>query len=135
MSTLNVNTISPESGTDVTVDGNLIVTGENNIRPYKVYTALITQTGTDDPTVVILENTIGNIVWTRSNPGAYQGYLIGAFTADKTYLTAGPFPYLFNTSVTFQRGNDDVINLLNQTNNIQTDGILANTPIEIRVYN
>ncbi len=33
MSTLNVNTISPESGTDVTVDGNLIVTGSLTVLP------------------------------------------------------------------------------------------------------
>lgn len=39
MSTINVNVVAPESGTDVTISGNLIVTGENNIRPYKVYSA------------------------------------------------------------------------------------------------
>ena len=135
MSTLNVNVIAPESGTDVTVDGNLVVTGTNNIRPYKVYTGLISQTGTNDPTVVIMENTIGNIVWQRIATGQYTATLTNAFTVDKTYLVVGPFQYLYNTSCTFLRNNDSILGLTNQTNNIIGDGILDNTPIEIRVYN
>ena len=134
MSQINVNTIVPQSGTDVTVDGNLVVTGNNNIRPYKVYTALLSQTGTDDPVAIVLENTIGNIVWQRINPGSYTGTLTNAFTSNKTFLNAGPFQFLYNTSCTFNRNNDDIVSLLNQTNNIIADGILDNTPIEIRVY-
>lgn len=135
MSTLNVNVIAPESGTDVTVNGNLVVTGTNNIRPYKVYTGLISQTGTNDPTVVIMENTIGNIVWQRIAAGQYTATLTNAFTVDKTYLVVGPFQYLYNTSCTFLRNNASILGLANQTNNIIGDGILDNTPIEIRVYN
>lgn len=135
MSQINVDIVAPESGTDVTVDGNLIVTGTNNIRPYKVYAGLISQTGTDAPTVVIMENTIGNIVWSRNIAGYYQGYLAGEFLADKTFLIIGLSPFLYNTSFTFNRGNDDAVNIQNQTNDIMTDGILDNTPIEIRVYN
>lgn len=134
MSTINVNVVAPESGTDVTVNGNLVVTGTNNIRPYKVYTGLISQTGTNDPTVVIMENTIGNIVWQRIAAGQYTATLTNAFTVDKTYLVAGPFQYLYNTSCTFLRNNDSTLGLSNQTNNIIGDGILDNTPIEIRVY-
>lgn len=54
--------------------------------PYKVYTALLTQTGTDAPIATVLENTIGNIVWTRSSAGDYQATLNEAFTLGKTYL-------------------------------------------------
>jgi hypothetical protein len=51
---------------------------------YKKYVALLNQIGTDDPTVTILENTIGDILWTRSNVGQYIGTLTGAFTSGKT---------------------------------------------------
>jgi len=45
-----------------------------NSRPYKVYTALLHQTGTNAPIPEIVENTLGqNIIWTRDNIGAYYG--------------------------------------------------------------
>lgn len=137
MSQLNVNDINPESGTDVTVNGNLIVTGTNNIIPYRVYTGLISQTGTSNPTVVILENTIGNIVWTRNTNGQYQGYLPGEFLAAKTFLLTSS-DYAINPTNQarqFFRSSDDYISILTQINGIVADGLLDNTPIEIRVYN
>lgn len=135
MSQINVDIVAPESGTDVTVDGNLIVTGTNNIRPYKVYAGLISQTGTDDPTVVIMENTIGNIVWQRTAAGNYLATLTNAFVVNKTHLMVGTLQYLYNTSCIFARNNANILALQIQTNNIIADGILDNTSIEIRVYN
>ena len=60
----------------------------NNTMNYKVYTALLTQSGTDAPTVAtVFENTIGNITWTRPiSDGIYVANLAGAFTANKTYI-------------------------------------------------
>jgi hypothetical protein len=55
--------------------------------PYKVYTALLTQSGEDAPVATVLQNTLGGeVVWTRSDPGQYSGILAGAFTLDKTYI-------------------------------------------------
>ena len=34
---------------DLAIDGDVNITGNTNIRPYKVYTALLTQSGGDDP--------------------------------------------------------------------------------------
>ena len=47
-----------------------------------LYTGLITQSGSDSPTVSIPStgNTIGAIVWTRFSAGVYRGTLAGAFT-------------------------------------------------------
>lgn len=59
----------------------------------KIYKALLSQTGTNDPTAVVLENTIGPVLWTRSNTGAFHGTLTGAFTSKKVFM----FP---NTLVT-----------------------------------
>lgn len=43
----------------------------NTVKPYKVYTALLTQTGTDAPVATVLENTgnFGN--WTYGGGGTY----------------------------------------------------------------
>jgi hypothetical protein len=73
------------------VVSDLTVTGTINgdaVVPYKRYIATISQAGILDPTVTVLENTIGDIVWTRTTNGDYRGTLTGAFPdQDKTYLT------------------------------------------------
>ena len=52
---------------------------------YSVYTALLTQTGTNAPVATVLENTLGGtVVWTRDSAGFYTGTLAGAFTVSKT---------------------------------------------------
>ena len=44
----------------------------DDIRGYKVYTALLTQSGTDAPVVTIVSNTLDlNITWVRNNIGQY----------------------------------------------------------------
>ncbi len=79
-------------------------------RPYKVYTALLSQTGTSAPTAVVLENTlVGAIVWTTLGDGQYIGTLSGAFTANKTYFQklqvqqiANPFNLIWGSSNTVE---------------------------------
>jgi hypothetical protein len=109
---------------------------ELDTRPYKVYTALLSQVGTNPPTAIVLENTLsGSIVWTRNHIGQYLATLIGGFVVGKTTATIN------NTSSTqllffdFDEGltTDNV--LLNRlTSGISADGLVNNT-IEIRVYN
>lgn len=53
---------------------------------YKKYVALITQTGTNNPVATVLENTIGDIVWTRISMGLYAGTSTGSFTQNKTII-------------------------------------------------
>lgn len=58
-------------------------------RSYEVYTALLTQTGTNAPVATVLENTLGGtVVWSRSGVGIYLGTLSGAFPQNKTAVTA-----------------------------------------------
>ena len=53
----------------------------------KVYRALLAQSGTDNPTAIVLENTLsGTPVWTRDGVGTFVATLAGAFTADKTFI-------------------------------------------------
>lgn len=112
---------------------------------YKVYAAKFTQSGTSAPTVTILENTIGEIVWTRNNDedGNYYGTLNGAF--------AGTVPTIIGAmghegSPAFQESWGSYYGFFKVSNNqilLQTgypgqgnfDNLLWDQFIEIRVYN
>jgi hypothetical protein len=104
-------------------------------KPYKVYTVTALQSGTGDPVINVLENTLGNIVWTRQNSGDYQGVLAGAFTQDKVFIVVGP-SIRTGANFTFIRPDDDTILLGTlDADGIADDDLLYNTSIEIRVYN
>lgn len=110
---------------------------------YKIYRALMTQSGTSAPTASIMENTIGDIVWTYSSTGNYYGTLTGAFTLAKYFTinakngfilldTNGNSLGLYNT----YRKSDNIVVLQSyNTSNAFTNSILVNAPIEIIVYN
>ena len=103
-------------------------------RPYKVYTALLTQSGTDAPVATILENTLGGtVVWSYDGFGSYIGSLNGAFTENKTFIQATIEFASDATNVTTNR-------ITNNTINYQTylpgDGNYNNSVVnlEVRVY-
>lgn len=107
--------------------------------PYYEYSALLTQSSTNDPTVTVLYNTFsGTIVWSRNGAGDYRGTLTGAFPANKLipittfYSDAGTS----NSGILSARRVDD--------NTVRTigfdleagafaDGSMSNTAIIIRV--
>lgn len=105
-------------------------------RPYKVYTAIISQTGTSDPTVLVLENTLGGtVVWARSATGLYSGTLAGVFTASKTWIMLGNNSNVNNDLlVQASRGDNNFVNLTSRLNISATDGIITDLHMEIRVY-
>lgn len=106
-------------------------------RPYKVYTALLTQSGTSAPVATVLENTLGGtVVWTRSDVGTYAGTLSGAFTADKTFLVVNQSSIADNRGFNFYRNDANSVALLSGlvTTGQATDEVLSNTSVEIRVY-
>ena len=120
------------------VINNLTVTGTINgdvVVAYKKYVATISQTGTSDPTVTVLENTIGDIVWTRVAVGGYSANLLGAFPIqDKVYLSINnTLTSVFITE--FKWGTLDNVNIntydLTATS---IDGAMSFNTIEIRVY-
>ena len=81
---------------------------------YKVYTALLTQTGEDAPTATVLENTLGDIVWTRIDEGIYIGTLSNSFIENKTGVIINNTAYASDNQIT----TVDV--LTTSTVNIQT---------------
>lgn len=80
------------------------------------------------PVVTVLENTIGNIWFTYQDVGNYLVNSDGLFITNKTYINFGGFYGSENWINIY--GNSNIIELIGSNNSI-----LANTPIEIRVYN
>lgn len=112
---------------------------ESSYKTYKVYTALLTQNGSNSPVATVLENTIGNIVWTRVGPGDYLGTLANAFN-DTTFFICS------QTASTGSRiyfdGNFGLIFNQNQVSLCYRDSLSFGidnfggpVSIEIRVYN
>lgn len=119
-----------------------VVSDVTNITPsYKIYRALLTQVGTAAPTAVVLENTVGTIVWTRVANGSYRGTLAGAFLADKVFSPGS----VLNTTVDSSRlvlsidreTNNSVLltgyDVSNASSNL--DGLLKTASIEILTFN
>jgi len=105
-----------------------------------VYRALLTQSGTSAPTDVVLENSLGSVVWTRSAEGIYLGTLSGAFVAAKTFLNIGNVCVSPTGDGLFiVRGvvldSTDAVQVRTVTPDlIEGDGNLGKTPVEILVY-
>lgn len=115
--------------------------GEGQVRAYKVYTALLTQTGTDAPVATILENTLGGTpVWTRTDVGEYRVTLTGAFITNKTVISAGNTAYNdpdLSYSVKLLYYHDNINSILwscYAVGLVNQDDSLSKCPIEIRVY-
>lgn len=107
---------------------------------YKVYTALVTQSGTSAPTATVLENTLGGtVVLSRVSAGQYKATLTGAFTANKTTSSCTPGAGTGNNIVTIvayqSTANEVVFNTATVAGGGFIDGVLSAATFEIRVYN
>lgn len=107
----------------------------------KVYRALLTQSGTDAPTAVVLENTLrGELVWTYTSQGRYTGTLNGVFLQNKVITNINQtginlsFPEETGFK-SFYRSNDNTVTILCKlTNYDDSDDLLIDTSVEILVY-
>ena len=132
---------------DITIDDLVLVGGSggsSDSRPYKVYTALLTQSGTDAPVATVLENTLGgDVVWSYNSIGIYHATSIGSFTENKTIL-----PNTYTASVDGAISSTfDFFNLDENIVSIRTSDIMGTNQddlinfngedflFEIRVYN
>lgn len=121
----------------ITINGNLTLSGNTNIRPYKVYTALLTQEAGNPLSVDVLENTIGEVIWTHPSTGVYIGTLASAFPLAKTALFISNS--LWNSSnITYitngGSGDSITIETYDSSNTSLSDDILGYTTVEIKVY-
>lgn len=110
----------------LTVDVKSFKSHGQYLRNYKIYKALITQYSTDDPTAIVLENSIGDISWARVSAGIYRANLTGAFTSDKTWLVTQAdndsnwYCYRYDADFIYCRAD--------------SDGVIDDLSIEIGVY-
>lgn len=106
-------------------------------RPYKVYTALLSQQPEGSvPDDTILENTLGGVpIWSRPGSGSYRITLSGAFTINKTVVFFGEAASGTPTFlVTAYRESANYIDFITSTGDdyLTEDSQIS---IEIRVYN
>lgn len=114
-----------------TINGQSVTTA---LPIYSKYIALISQTGTNDPTLNILENDLGDLVFTRAAIGRYEATLTGAFpTQGKVYLVVSNNQVDTYLRIFWTSANTIEIRTLDFTNTL-TDGLLDYNTLEIRVY-
>lgn len=104
---------------------------------YKVYTALISQSGTNAPVATILQNTLGGtLVWSYVDTGTYFATLANTFLSGKTWMmitTGGSLNTDFG--IIIYRNTDSQLELDTFDNfGSSANGVLLNNSIEIRVY-
>lgn len=138
---VKVNNLSGSGTRTVVADasGNLSASATST-STYKVYTALVTQSGTSGPTATVLENTLGGtVVLSRVSAGQYKATLTGAFTANKTTSSCTPGAGTGNNIVTIvayqSTANEVVFNTSTVAGGGFIDGVLSAATFEIRVYN
>ena len=113
---------------------DLIAAPSGDPRPYKVYSVLLSQAGTNAPTVIILENTLGFVpVWSYQGVGDYRIFETGGFPDSRTiaFVTNGYGP---EADILEWYGNSDQRTVASYIGVTPTDGIVDYTPYEIRVY-
>lgn len=109
--------------------------GSTAVPNYKIYIALLTQTGTNAPVATVLKNTLnGDIIWTRNEIGDYIGTLNNTFNLEKTFVQLGGIANGTDIQGQIYRSSNNDIGIFTY-NTVLSDNILYYTSIEIRVYN
>lgn len=115
--------------------GSIVNLVENGGRPYKSYTALLTQTGTNAPVATVLENTLeATITWSYVGVGQYYATASSAvFTANKT---AGILSNSSSTGINaFVNISTTIFNTVTTLSGVASNNELFKNMVEIRVYN
>jgi hypothetical protein len=107
-------------------------------RPYKVLTALVSQTGTNAPTWTVLENTLTELpTLARSSAGVYTINTVGSiFSLTKTilFITHGTTAYGVTHAWGVIGANSIGFNTYDNTNTA-ADTLMTRESFEIRIYN
>jgi hypothetical protein len=133
---------------DATIDedgiytDNLVVYGKVNgipvDPPYYKYTALLTQSGTANPTADVKESSFGDIVWVRNNQGEYEGFIqkwdLGAILASELTVMINNVNFDGVISAQYIPSNNSIYILTTQIGVGYVDNYLNYTTLEIRYY-
>tara|TARA_R110000765_G_scaffold53454_9_gene107207 strand:+ start:173 stop:793 length:621 start_codon:yes stop_codon:yes gene_type:complete len=105
-------------------------------KPYKLFSAILNQVGTNAPTMVILENELSGIpVWSRSNIGLYKLTLSNEFTTDKTLQMVGGSNYSPDYNFLCYSDSENYVKFESFNGLTLEDDLVSNIAIEIKVYN
>lgn len=139
------NTGAGEFTQPISVNGNLADVDGNIFLGYKVYTALLTQTGTNAPTAIVLQNTLNhNPVFTYQINGIYDISLpvgvnenkIAVFISTTTLEGPTDIPTVIQYYISISPGSNIIQLYVGKGNTtVKSNNLLYKTPIEIRVYN
>jgi hypothetical protein len=110
---------------NVIADNNGVLYVEN--KPKK-YVALLTQTGTNAPTAIVLENTLGTVTFGYNTTGIYSVTATGLLTSNKTTIVTGGAVCSVDSLTT------NGFLLLSYSVPTIANGILNKSTIEITVY-
>jgi len=131
-----------KSAEDGIITDNLTLTGTLNGLPYvappQKYVVSLTQAGTADPTISILENTFSIIEWTRVSQGVYQGFLVDYTYGDILNNEVVVFSGNHNNDILVNAqysSSDNCIWVYTTTIGIGlADNLLNDTSVEFRKY-
>ena len=121
---------------------NLTVYGKVNGIPvdpaYYKYTALLSQSGTSDPTADVKESSFGDIVWVRTAVGAYEGAIqkwdLGAILGSELTVMINNVQFDGVISAQYIPSNNTIEITTTQIGVGYVDNYLVNTTLEIRYY-
>lgn len=129
------STAGPKGDTGATgATGPTGPTGPAASLGYTEYAATLTQTLTAAPTATVLKNNLGGtLVWARTDIGVYNATLASAFPDPaKVTLAVGTISGGYATLID---SDASVLSLVTYNNsNVETDALLSNTTVSIKVY-
>jgi hypothetical protein len=134
--TLNNGTANATLTNTLTTSRNYTLPDEDGtiaLTKYKVYVAIVTQSGSTNPVATVLEDTIKSITITRGGTGQYTINSSGKFTIGKTTFDLTPIQGFIKqgaisnpSAIVFETRDEEGSN---------SDGLLTAKKLEIRVYN
>jgi hypothetical protein len=112
--------------------------GGGSAPTYKVYTALLSQSGTDEPTAVVVENTLeADVTYSYIAAGQYVGTSIGMLPDDKIIECKGFVRNFDDLVLSIEKLDEDSFRISSTGfDRLGADNLLyGQESFEIRVYN
>lgn len=98
------------------------------------YTALLSQTGTDAPTAIVLADTIGGVTWTRIAQGEYIGTAPNPLDVLNTFVIIGNVEHDHLATAEVLTDGTIYVRTTDTQNHQHNDGNLRYSSIEVRIY-
>jgi len=106
--------------------------------PYYRYTALLDQTGTNDPVAYVKESSFGDIVWVRNGIGQYEGFIqkwdLGAILDTELTVMINNVYFDCVISAQYTAANNSIYINTTQIGVGYADDYLGMNTLEIRYY-